>query len=204
MVMTALRTCFDPEIPLNIVDLGLIYDVSIDKGRVHVKYTLTARGCPAHELLSQQMRETVEKIPGVSGVEVEVVWDPPWTPEKMSDDARRQLQTIQGESSKVQLDFDPSSFKPRKKGHLVKNPDGTLILINTVNERYRVNEDIATLWEKAEGTRTIDEITSLVGMELQLSPVELRPQIIELFRSLIVSGLIEPEKVDERELPLQR
>ena len=202
-VMEALRECYDPEIPVNIVDLGLIYNVSVDKGTVHVKYTLTAKGCPAHELLSQQMKAAVQGVPGVSSAEVEVVWDPPWTPDKMSGEGKRRLQAIQEENSTTDQVFDPSTFKPKKKGHLVKNPDGTMMLINLANVRYRVNDDIANLWEKSEGGRTVDELTSLVAMDLQLSPVEVRPQVIELYQSLVAAGLIEAEKRDEHVLPLR-
>ncbi len=204
-VMDALRACYDPEIPVNIVDLGLVYNIAInDEGRVHVKYTLTARGCPAHEYLSQQVKSTVEKIPGVKGVEAEVVWDPPWSPERISEAGREELRKAEADNSNPMLDFDPANFKPSKMGHLVKNPDGTMILINPANGRFRVNEDIANLWEKSEGERTVDEITSLVALDLQLSPVEVRPQVIELFRSLIAGGLIGPEtrKRDEHELPI--
>ena len=201
--MDALRECYDPEIPVNIVDLGLIYDVSVDKGTVHVKYTLTAKGCPAHELLSQQMKAAVQRIPGVTSAEVEVVWDPPWTPDKMSGEGKQRLQAIQEENSSTYQVFDPSTFKPKKKGHLVKDPDGTMMLINLANVRYRVNDDIANLWEKSEGGRTVDELTSLVAMDLMLSPVEVRPQVIELYQSLMAAGLIEAEKRDEHILPLR-
>ena len=202
-VMEALRECYDPEIPVNVVDLGLIYNVSIDKGTVHVKYTLTAKGCPAHELLSQQMKAAVQGVPGVTSAEVEVVWDPPWTPDKMSGEGKRRLQAIQEENSTTDQVFDPSTFKPKKKGHLVKNPDGTIMLINLANVRYRVNDDIANLWEKSEGGRTVDELTSLVAMDLQLSPVEVRSQVIELYQSLVAAGLIEAERRDEHVLPLR-
>ena len=202
-VMEALRECYDPEIPVNVVDLGLIYNVSVDKGTVHVKYTLTAKGCPAHELLSQQMKAAVQGVPGVTSAEVEVVWDPPWTPEKMTDQGKQRLQAIQEENSTIDQIFDPSTFKPKKKGHLVKNPDGTMLLINLANVRFRVNDDIASLWERSEGTRTVDELTSLVAMELQLSPVEVRPQVVELYRSLVAAGLIGAEKQDEHVLPLR-
>jgi len=201
--MDALRECYDPEIPVNIVDLGLIYNVSVDKGTVHVKYTLTAKGCPAHELLSQQMKAAVQRVPGVTSAEVEVVWDPPWTPDKMSGEGKQRLQAIQEENSSTDQVFDPSTFKPKKKGHLVKDPDGTMMLINLANVRYRVNDDIANLWEKSEGGRTVDEVTSLVAMDLMLSPVEVRPQVIELYQSLMAAGLIEAEKRDEHILPLR-
>jgi len=134
---------------------------------------------------------------------VEVVWDPPWTPDKMSGEGKRRLQAIQEENSTTDQVFDPSTFKPKKKGHLVKNPDGTMMLINLANVRYRVNDDIANLWEKSEGGRTVDELTSLVAMDLQLSPVEVRPQVIELYQSLVAAGLIEAERRDEHVLPLR-
>jgi hypothetical protein len=120
----------------------------------------------------------------------------------MSSAARERLKA-QEEGSGIQLDFDPSTFTPKKKGHLVKNPDGTMILINLANARFRVNEEIANLWEKSEGVRTVDEITTLVAMDLQLSPVEVRPQVVELYRSLVAAGLVEADEQDEHVLPLR-
>lgn len=93
-VMEALRTCYDPELPVNIVDLGLIYEVGIEDDVVNVKMTLTASGCPAHVFISQMVRERLQALPGVEQANVRVVWDPPWNPNMMSDAARRQLGII--------------------------------------------------------------------------------------------------------------
>ena len=90
-VMKALKRCYDPEIPVNIVDLGLIYDVKVEDGSVYVKMTMTARGCPMHRLLSENVRREVEKLHGVKQAVVEVVWDPPWTPDRISKQAREEL-----------------------------------------------------------------------------------------------------------------
>ncbi len=92
-VMDTLRKCFDPEIPtVSIVDLGLIYDIRIDDDRnVAVDMTLTAPGCPMHEVMSEDAKNHVEQLSGVGNVTVNVVWDPPWAPDRMSDDARRKL-----------------------------------------------------------------------------------------------------------------
>lgn len=88
-IMEALKTCYDPEIPVNIVDLGLIYDVKVrDDNSVYIKMTLTAPGCPAGFLLDAQVKEAVMQVKGVKDVEVELVFDPPWTPERMSDEAK--------------------------------------------------------------------------------------------------------------------
>src|ERR1700756_3229764 len=100
-VLSALRSCYDPEIPVNIVDLGLIYKVDFvpvpvddpaePKQDVTVEMTLTAQGCPEHVNISAQVKSRVEQLPGVSNCTVNVVWTPPWTPERRSPDARKQL-----------------------------------------------------------------------------------------------------------------
>lgn len=95
-VLGALKQCYDPEIPVNIVDLGLIYDVRFqsvpdDQQDVTVDMTLTAQGCPAHVMISDQVKARLEQLPGVRNATVNVVWSPPWTPERLSPDARKQL-----------------------------------------------------------------------------------------------------------------
>lgn len=90
-VMAVLKKCYDPEIPINIVDLGLVYNVDIQGDRVSVRMTLTAPGCPASAYISQDVKRKLESIQGVKTAEVQVVWEPPWTPERMSDTAKKQF-----------------------------------------------------------------------------------------------------------------
>ena len=99
-VLSALKSCYDPEIPVNIVDLGLIYKVGFtpaendpanDKQDVTVDMTLTAQGCPEHVNISMQVKSRLEQLPGVRNAIVNIVWTPPWTPERLSPDARKQL-----------------------------------------------------------------------------------------------------------------
>lgn len=95
-VWAQLRGCFDPEIPVNIVDLGLIYDLAIqprEEGgkKVEVKMTLTAVGCGMGPAIAMDAREKILTIPGVEEAEVEVVWDPPWSPDRISAQGRKQL-----------------------------------------------------------------------------------------------------------------
>jgi metal-sulfur cluster biosynthetic enzyme len=73
---------------MDIVDLGLMYDVELENGNVKVVHTLTSMGCPVGPLIQQQIDEVVRALPGVEDVEVELTWDPPWTPDKMSEDAK--------------------------------------------------------------------------------------------------------------------
>jgi FeS assembly SUF system protein len=91
-IVEALHTCFDPEIPVNIYELGLIYNIDVQPtGLVHVRMTLTSPACPAAGSLPPEVRWKVQEIPGVKDANVEIVWDPPWTKERMSEAARLQL-----------------------------------------------------------------------------------------------------------------
>jgi len=95
-VMSALKSCYDPEIPVNIVDLGLIYGVKFDpapddKQDVSIDMTLTAQGCPEHVNISMQVKSRLEQLPGIRNAAVNVVWIPPWTPERLTPDAKKQL-----------------------------------------------------------------------------------------------------------------
>jgi metal-sulfur cluster biosynthetic enzyme len=87
-VVEALRQVEDPELGMDIVDLGLMYDVELENGKVKVVHTLTSMGCPVGPMIQQQIDDVVRALPGVEDVEVELTWDPPWTPEKMSEDAK--------------------------------------------------------------------------------------------------------------------
>ena len=86
-VTHALRDVFDAELGMSVVDLGLIYDVRIDAGRVRITMTLTTQGCPLHDSMTEWVRQAVTKIPGVEDVEVAIVFDPPWTPDRIRQDA---------------------------------------------------------------------------------------------------------------------
>jgi len=91
-LIDAIATVYDPEIPVNIYELGLIYAVDIhDDGAVKVEMTLTAPACPSAQELPEQVRNAVLTVPGVKSCEVETVWDPPWDPSRMTEEARLQL-----------------------------------------------------------------------------------------------------------------
>ena len=94
-VIEALRTVYDPEIPVNIFELGLVYKVDVDdQDVVHIEMTLTSPMCPVAETLPDEVRAKVEAVDGVSGAAVEVVWDPPWNPSMMTEEAQLELGII--------------------------------------------------------------------------------------------------------------
>ncbi len=95
-VLNALKDCYDPEIPVNIVDLGLVYEVRFspaekDEQDVEVDITLTSPGCPAHVQIGEQIKGRLEDLAGIRHASVRVVWTPPWSPERLSHAAKKQL-----------------------------------------------------------------------------------------------------------------
>jgi phenylacetate-CoA oxygenase PaaJ subunit len=90
-VWAALAEINDPEMPVNLVDLGLIYDVQVLEGSVHLRLTFTAMGCPATDMIMSDIRERLLAEPGVDSVAIEIVWDPPWTSARLTPDGREAL-----------------------------------------------------------------------------------------------------------------
>jgi metal-sulfur cluster biosynthetic enzyme len=87
-VYEALRQVEDPELGMDIVELGLLYDVEVDGKNVKVTHSLTSMGCPAGPMIQEDINRVAREVPGVEDVDIELTWDPPWTPDRMSDDAK--------------------------------------------------------------------------------------------------------------------
>ena len=87
-VLEALRQVEDPELGMDVVDLGLVYDVELDGAKAKVLYSLTSMGCPAGQLIAQDMDRVTREVPGIEEVDLELTFDPPWTPDRMSEDAK--------------------------------------------------------------------------------------------------------------------
>ena len=90
-VWNQLKTCYDPEIPVNIVDLGLVYSLDLKDGSVTVQMTLTAPGCGMGPIIASEARQKILTIDGITDANVELVWDPPWSPDRISEDGKQKL-----------------------------------------------------------------------------------------------------------------
>lgn len=91
-VLKALEAVIDPELGLNIVELGLIYDIQVNENNeVYIKMTLSARGCPLHASITNGVENVIKRMDGVNGVKVEVVWDPPWTPDRIAPETKKRM-----------------------------------------------------------------------------------------------------------------
>lgn len=90
-VVTVLKDCYDPEIPINIWDLGLVYGIDIQEENVGIKMTLTAPGCMMGGMIAEEVKAKIKAMQGVKDAKVELVWEPPWSPDKMSEEAKAQM-----------------------------------------------------------------------------------------------------------------
>ncbi|MFQ5998556.1 MAG: PqqD family peptide modification chaperone [Candidatus Bathyarchaeia archaeon] len=186
-VVRALKNCYDPEIPVNIVDLGLIYDVKVYEGKVDVKLTLTSQGCPAHTFIGENVRDEVKKLEGVKGVNVDIVWDPPWTPDRMSDFAKRQL-GVAGAPAMPQVSADVT--KPHKKGKMQKQEDGATVLVNDRNMVYKITPEVITFWEMCDGAKTVNQLADELAVQVKVDPRDVRLQIVDVVTKLMEAELL--------------
>ena len=128
-VRDSLKQCMDPEVPLSIVDMGLIYGIDITENNdVNIKMTMTTKGCPLHETMVDDVKRFAKKVSGVNNVDVEIVWDPPWTMEKMSDEAKAMMKTMGSQNTPAPINYETAV--PQGVGKLVKQEDGSLVLAN--------------------------------------------------------------------------
>ena len=188
-VYDALKKCMDPEIPVNVVDLGLIYGVKVASGKdVDIKMTMTTRGCPLHDTLVSDVKRYVGKINGIGSINVEIVWDPPWTLEKMNPDVREKL-GFGKPKLRFQIDYEKS--KPLKVGRFEKQEDGSLIIVNDKNQGFMVNEAIIEFWNTCDGTKTINQLTDQFSAKLGMPRQQVEQEVVQLVQQLLEAELLK-------------
>lgn len=188
-VYAALKKCMDPEIPVNVVDLGLIYGVKVADGKdVDIKMTMTTRGCPLHDTLVSDVKRYVGKVNGIGNINVDIVWDPPWSLEKMNQDVREKI-GFGGPKLRFQIDYEKS--KPMKIGRFSKQDDGSLILANNKDQGFMVNEAIVEFWNACDGTKTINQITDQFSAKLGLPRQQVEQEAVQLLQQLLEAELLK-------------
>jgi metal-sulfur cluster biosynthetic enzyme len=188
-VYSALRKCMDPEIPVNVVDLGLIYGVKVAQGKdVDIKMTMTTRGCPLHDTLVSDVKRYVGKVPGIGSINVEIVWDPPWSLEKMNPGVRDQL-GFGKPKLRFQIDYEKSM--PLKQGRFIKQEDGSMILANEKEQGFMVNEAIVEFWKTCDGTKTITQLTDQFSAKLGMPRQQVEQEVVQLVQQLLESELLK-------------
>lgn len=188
-VRESLTKCMDPEVPLNIVEMGLIYGIDITPSNdVNIKMTLTTQGCPLHQTLVQDVTRYVKKVPGVNDVKVDIVWNPPWTMDKMSESAKAKLKSMSSGNNPAPIDYETAL--PQGMGSLIQQEDGGMVLANEHNQGFMVNQAIIDFWKSCNGKRKITELVDIFAQKTGLQRSQVEKEVIQLIGQLRDGGLI--------------
>jgi metal-sulfur cluster biosynthetic enzyme len=189
-VFSELRKCMDPEVPVNVVDLGLIYGVSVsDKNNVDIKMTMTTRGCPLHDTLVSDVKRYLNKLEGIGSVNVEIVWDPPWSIEKMNPAVREKL-GYGKPTLRFQIDYD--TYMPSTSGKVLNQEDGSLSLVNEKGQGFMVNDNIVDFWQNCDGNKTINQLADNFSAKLNLPRQQIEQEVVQLIQQLLEAELLKP------------
>ena len=188
-IRDSLMQCMDPEVPLSIVDMGLIYGIDVTENNdVNIKMTMTTKGCPLHETMVDDVKRYAKKVSGVNNVDVEIVWDPPWTMDKMSDEAKAMMKTMGSQSTPAPINYETAV--PQGVGKLVKQEDGSLVLANEHEQGFMVNQAIIDFWKSCNGQRKVTELVDLFAQQTGLQRTQVEKEVMQLLKQLHEGGLL--------------
>ena len=188
-VRDSLKKCMDPEVPLSIVDMGLIYGIDVTENNdVNIKMTMTTKGCPLHETMVDDVKRYAKKVSGVNNVDVEIVWDPPWTMDKMSDEAKAMMKTMGSQNTPAPINYETAV--PQGVGNLVKQEDGSLVLANEHEQGFMVNQAIIDFWKSCNGKRKVTELVDIFAQQTGLQRTQVEKEVMQLLKQLHEGGLL--------------
>ena len=188
-VRSSLKQCMDPEVPLSIVDMGLIYGINVNENNdVDIKMTMTTQGCPLHETMVDDVKRYTKKVSGVNNVNVEIVWDPPWTMDKMSDEAKAMMKKMGSQNSPAPINYELAM--PQGVGNLVKQEDGSMVLANEHEQGFMVNDAIIEFWKSCNGKRKVTELVEIFAQQTGLQRTQVEKEVIQLIKQLHEGGLL--------------
>ena len=195
-IRTSLKQCMDPEVPLSIVDMGLIYGINVnDNNDVDIKMTMSTQGCPLHETMVDDVKRYTKKVSGVNNVNVEIVWDPPWTMDKMSDDAKAMMKKMGSQNTPAPINYETAV--PQGVGNLIKQEDGSMILANEHEQGFMVNDAIIDFWKSCNGKRKITDLVEVFAQQTGLQRTQVEKEVMQLLKQLHEGGLlIIPNQTD--------
>ena len=188
-VRNSLKECMDPEVPLSIIDMGLIYGIDISENNdVKIKMTMTTKGCPLHDTMVEDVTRYTKKVPGVNNVQVDIVWDPPWTKDKMSDEAKAMMQKMGSQSTPAPINYEVAL--PQGVGKMVKQEDGSIMLANEHDQGFMVNQAIIDFWKSCNGKRKVTELVDLFAQQTGLQRTQVEKEVMQLIKQLHDGGLL--------------
>ena len=188
-IKNSLKQCMDPEVPLSIVDMGLIYGIDVsDNNDVNIKMTMTTKGCPLHDTMVDDVTRYAKKVPGVNNVQVDIVWDPPWSMDKMSDEAKAKMKGFGGQSTPAPINYEIAL--PQGVGKMVKQEDGSIMLANEHDQGFMVNQAIIDFWRSCNGQRKVTELVDLFAQQTGLQRSQVEKEVMQLLKQLHEGGLL--------------
>jgi metal-sulfur cluster biosynthetic enzyme len=187
----SLKQCMDPEVPLNIVEMGLIYGIDVaENNDVNIKMTMTTQGCPLHETLVQDATRYAKKVPGVNNVKVDIVWDPPWSMDKMSEEGKIKIKNMGAASMNTPAPINYETALPQGVGKLVQQEDGSMVLANEHDQGFMVNQAIVDFWKSCNGQRKVTELVEVFAQQTGLQRKQVEKEVMQLLQQLRDGGLI--------------
>ncbi|SVA16378.1 uncharacterized protein METZ01_LOCUS69232 [marine metagenome] len=188
-VRSSLKQCMDPEVPLSIVDMGLVYGIDIsDNNDVNIKMTMTTKGCPLHDTMVDDVKRYTKKVPGVNNVNVDIVWEPPWSMDKMSDEAKALMKNMGAKATPAPINYETAL--PQGVGSLVKQEDGSLVLANEHEQGFMVNQAIIDFWRSCNGKRKVTELVEIFAQTTGLQRTQVEKEVMQLIQQLHGGGLL--------------
>ena len=188
-VRDSLKQCMDPEIPLSIVDLGLIYGIDVSENNdVNIKMTMTTKGCPLHETMVDDVKRYTRKVIGVNNVNVDIVWDPPWSMDRMSPEAKSMMKNMGVKNTPAPIDYEIAT--PQGVGSVAKQEDGSVVLANEHEQGFMVNEAIIDFWRSCNGQRKVTELVDLFAQRTGLQRNQVEKEVMQLIKQLHDGGLL--------------
>ena len=188
-IKNSLKQCMDPEVPLSIVDMGLIYGINVsDNNDVSIKMTMTTKGCPLHDTMVDDVTRYAKKVPGVNNVQVDIVWDPPWSMDKMSDEAKAKMKGLGNQSTPAPINYETAL--PQGVGKIVKQDDGSMMLANEHDQGFMVNQAIIDFWRSCNGKNKVTELVELFAQQTGLQRSQVEKEVMQLLKQLHEGGLL--------------
>jgi len=188
-IRDSLKQCMDPEIPLSIVDLGLIYGIDVSENNdVNIKMTMTTKGCPLHETMVDDVKRYTRKVIGVNNVNVDIVWDPPWSMDRMSPEAKSMMKNMGVKNTPAPIDYEIAT--PQGVGSVAKQEDGSVVLANEHEQGFMVNQAIIDFWRSCNGQRKVTELVDLFAQRTGLQRNQVEKEVMQLIKQLHDGGLL--------------
>jgi metal-sulfur cluster biosynthetic enzyme len=189
-IKESLKQCMDPEVPLNIVEMGLIYGIDVvEDNNVNIKMTMTTQGCPLHETLVQDVTRYAKKVPGVNNVKVDIVWEPKWTMDSMTEEGKAKIKNMTNTmTTPAPINYEIAL--PQGVGKLVQQEDGSMVLANEHDQGFMVNQAIVDFWKSCNGQRKVTELVEIFAQQTGLQRNQVEKEVMQLLQQLREGGLI--------------